>query len=57
MSALSIFDPQKVPSTDSVQLPTYGNQSISVLLEQFGTDKPGVTIDGEETVKSALISF
>ena len=36
VSALAIFDPYNVPSTDSYQFPTYGKKSIEVLLNYFG---------------------
>ena len=56
VSALSIFDPRRVPSTESDKLPTYGNRSIEVLLDHFGKDMPAVTLNGDETMKSAVVS-
>ena len=56
MSALAIFDPRNVPSTDSSQSPTYGKKSIAVLLNHYGKDKFALTLNDEETVKTAVIS-
>ena len=39
VSALAIFDPRNVPSTDSSQFPTYGKKSSEVLLNHYGNDK------------------
>ena len=55
VSALAIFDPRKVPSADSAQLPTYGKKSIEVLLDHYGKDKSALTLNEEERVKSAVI--
>ena len=40
LSTFPIVDPRKVPSADSVQLPTYGKKSVEVLLNHYGKDKP-----------------
>lgn len=56
LSALSIFDPQKVPKPDSASLPTYGEESVKKLLAHYGQDKDAETLDGEDTVKTAMIS-
>ena len=56
VSALAIFDPRKVPSADSAHLPAYGKKSIEVLLNHYGKEKPALTLNEEETVKSALIT-
>ena len=56
MLAMAIFDPQKVPSADSTQLPTYGKKSIDVLLDHYGKDKPALTLNDEETMKLAIIT-
>lgn len=53
---MSIFDPRKVPSTESNQLPTYGKKSIDVLLGHYGKDKPALTLNEEETMKLAIIT-
>ena len=56
VSAMSIFDPKKMPSFDSPDLPQYGKTSIGTLLSHYGTDKPSQTLLGNPTVKKALIS-
>ena len=56
VTALSIFDSRKVPGADSTSFPTYGNESIEVLLKHYGEDKPAQTVVGEETVKPSMIS-
>ena len=55
VSALSIFDPRKAP-LDSENLSHYGEDSIRTLLAHYGVERCGVTLQGEETVKAALIS-
>ena len=54
--ALSIFDPRKMPSTDSNDLKSYGEDSIKTLFAHYGASKPAETLHGEETVKEAIIS-
>ena len=56
MSALAIFDPRNISSTDSSQFPTYGKKSIKVLLNHYGKDKFALTLNDKETVKTAVIS-
>ena len=56
VSALSIFDPWKVPKQDSVSLPTYGEESVGKIIAHYGEDREAETVDGEETVKAAMIS-
>ena len=55
LSALSIFDPKKVP-LDSDDLSHYGEASISTLLAHYGIHRSAKTLLGEETVKEAIIS-
>ena len=55
MSVLSIFDPMKVP-VDSHDLSHYGEDSITTLLAHYGIDRPAETLQGEKTVKEAIIS-
>ena len=55
VSALSIFDPRKVPKPDSVSLPTYGDDSVEKLIAHYGEDRDAETVDGEEMVKRAII--
>ena len=57
VSALAIFDPGNVPSTDSSQFLTYGKKSIEVLFNHYGKDKFALTLNDEETVKTAVISL
>ncbi len=40
LSAFSIFDPKKVPSLSTHELPLYGDSSIQTLTGQFGRDLP-----------------
>ena len=54
VSALSIFDPRKVPKQDSVSLPTYGEESVGKLIAHYGEDREAETVDGEEIVKAAI---
>ena len=56
VSAMSIFDPKKMPSVESPDLHRYGVDHIGTLLSHYGTDKLGQTSLGEPTVKKALIS-
>ena len=56
VSALVIFDPHNIPNTDSSQFPTYGKKSIEVLLNHYRKDKCALTLNDEETVKTAVIS-
>ena len=55
ISALSIFDPRKVPKPDSVSLSTYGDDSVEKLITH-GEDRDAETVDGEEMVKRTMIS-
>ena len=56
VSALAIFDPRNVPSTDSSQFPTYRKKSIAVLLSHLGRDKFALTLNDDEKVMTAIIS-
>ena len=56
MSAISIFDPKKMPSVESPDLHRYRVDHNGTLLSHYGTDKLGQTSLGEPTVKKALIS-
>jgi len=44
-----------VPKPDSVSLPTYGDDSVEKLIAHYGEDRDAETVDGEETVKRAMI--
>ena len=56
MSALAIFDPRNIPSTDFSQFPTYGKKSNEVLLNRYKKDRFALTLNDEETVETAVIS-
>ena len=56
VSGLAIFDPHNVPSTDSSLFATYGKKSIKILLNHYGKDKFALTLNEEETAKTAVIS-
>ena len=55
LSALSMLDPKKLPA-DSHDLSHYGEHSIGTLLSHYDTDRSAETLQGEETVKEAMIS-
>ena len=40
VSCFSIFDPKKVPSLDSSDLPSYGEDAVKVLIDHYGADRP-----------------
>ncbi len=52
--AMSIFDPKIPCAEDSIQ--GYGEDYLHTLLDHYGTQKVAKTLDGEDTVKQALIS-
>ena len=56
VSAVAIFDPRNVPSTYSSQFPTYGKKSIKIFLNHYGKGKFALSLNDEETVKTAVIS-
>ncbi len=45
-----------MPSIDSSDLPSYGENLVKVLIDHYGADQPAETVLGEEVVKPALIS-
>lgn len=53
--ALSIFNPKKLPA-DPEKISSYGDDSIATLLEHYGAERPAKTIEGEETVREAMVS-
>ena len=53
VGSFSIFDPKKVPATDS---PSYGEDSVSLLADHYGKDLPAKTVLGVELTKDAIIS-
>ena len=56
LSTFSIFDPKKVPSLSTHQLPLYGDSSIQTLIGQFGRDLPAKSLEGTEFEKAAIVS-
>ena len=56
MSGFSIFDPRKVPATDSPSLPQYDEHEIATLLPHYGAAKFAETLLGESTSKKAIIT-
>ena len=56
LSAFGIFDPKKVPSLSTHELPLYGDSSIPSLIEQFGRDLPAKSLEGTEFEKAAIVS-
>ena len=56
LSAFSIFDPKKVPSLSTHELPLYGDSSIQTLIGQFGRGLPAKSLEGTEFEKAAIVS-
>ena len=56
VSAFSIFDPKKIPSPESPEYPSYGEDSVNTLSRHYGVDRPAQTLEGEEFSKPALTS-
>ena len=56
VSSFCIFDPKKVPAADSSGLLSYGEVSVNLLIEHYGTEQPVETMQGDEYTKEALIS-
>ena len=56
LSAFSIFDPKKVPSLSTHELPLYGDSSIQTLNGQFGRGLPTKSLEGTEFEKAAIVS-
>ena len=56
LSAFSIFDPKKVPSLSTHELPLYGDSSIQTLIGQFGRDLPAKSLEGTGFEKVAIVS-
>ena len=55
LSAFSIYDPKKVPSLATHELPLYGEGSIQTLIGQFGRDLPAKSLEGTEFEKAAIV--
>ena len=56
LSAFSIFDPKKVPSLSTHELPLYGDSSIQTLIGLFGRDFPAKSLEGTEFEKATIVS-
>ena len=56
LSAFSIYDPKKVPSLSTHELPLYGDRSIQTLIGQFGKDLPAKSLEGTEFEKATIVS-
>ena len=56
VTALSIFDPKKVPNPTSPNMPSYGEESIETLIKHYATDLPAETLEGKMFTKEAIIS-
>ena len=54
LSALSIFDPKKVHSLSTHELPLNGDSSIQALVGQFGRDLPAKSLEGTEFEKAVF---
>ena len=52
----SEFDPKKVPSLSTNELPLYVDSSIQTLIGQFGRDLPAKSLEGTEFEKAAIVS-
>ena len=54
LSAFSIFDRRKVPSNNSEDWSSYGEDSIKTLIAHYGVEKTAETLQGEEKVKEKM---
>ena len=55
LSAFSIFDPKKVPSLSTHELPLCGDSSIQTLIVSFGRDLPAKSLEGTEFERAAIV--
>ena len=46
VSSFSIFDQSKIPASDSSDLASYGDHSVDILINHYGTDQPAETVEG-----------
>ena len=53
VSSFSIFDPKKVPASDSSDLLSYGEDSIYLLINHYGADLPAETVQGDEIYQTS----
>ena len=56
VSSFSIFDPKKVPASDTSDLLSYGENSIDLLINHYGVDLCAETVQGDEYIKQVLMS-
>ena len=56
LSAFGIFDPKKVPSLSTHELPLYGDSSIQTPIGQLGRDLPAKSLEETEFEKAAIVS-
>ena len=49
VSAFNVFNPQKMPDVSSSHLASYGEDSIDVLMNHYGAEKPAHTCGGERS--------
>ena len=56
VSAVSIFNPKKMPAPASSDLQFYGENSVGILMEHYGVEKTAETLQSEEFTKPPLIS-
>ena len=52
----SVFDPKKVHSLSTHELPLYGESSIQTLIGQIGRDLPAKSLEGTEFEKATIVS-
>lgn len=55
VSAFGILNPCKLPKSDSPSLTTYGENSIKLLADHYGTEMPAETVQGDEYTKQPVI--
>ena len=56
LSAFNTFDPKKVPSLSTHELPLHGDGSIHILVGQFRGDLSVKSFEGTEFEKAAIVS-
>ena len=56
MSAFGIFDPNKTSSVDYSESTNHGKDSLCALLDQYGSYKTALALDGEAFWKQGLIT-
>ena len=56
IGAFSIFNPKKLPNVESSEFTSYGDESLKILMEHYGKDKDAETLQGEATVREAILT-